>query len=214
METKTAIQTRRSIRVFTQKPVAPALITDLVATAQRAPSWANSQPWSVYVATGKHLDQIRQAFMQRAEANQTQEADFGMAHRDTFSAAAQANMGAFGQQMQATLAQAATKANQEPLYNAPAVVYLVLDKKVSPWAIYDLGAFGQTLMLAAIDQGVQSMPAYSLVQNPDVLHEILGIPADQNVAMGIALGYADAQAPINQLHTKRAPLDQVLHLKN
>lgn len=214
METKKAIETRQSIRVFQDQPLTPQLITELVATAQRAPSWANSQPWSVYVATGDHLQQIRQAFIDRRQTNQTKDADFGMAHRETFSAAAQANMGHFGQQMQATMAQSQSASAPDPLYHAPAVAYLVLHENPNPWSIYDLGAFAQTLMLAATDRGVQSMPAYGLVQNPDVLRSILDISDTDIIAMGIGLGYADTNATVNQLHTDRVPVEQVLHLKS
>ncbi|MCR1890093.1 hypothetical protein NSA16_02765 [Ligilactobacillus murinus] len=45
------------------------------------------------------------------------------------------------------------------MFNTPALIYLTLPKNTSEWSIYDLGAFGQTLMLAAADRKVDSMPA-------------------------------------------------------
>jgi nitroreductase len=46
-----AIAGRRSVRAFLERPVTPAWSRSL-ATAARAPSGNNSQPWRVHVLTG------------------------------------------------------------------------------------------------------------------------------------------------------------------
>ncbi len=43
METIKCIETRRSVRKFTQQPIEKALVEKLVLTAQLAPTWKNSQ---------------------------------------------------------------------------------------------------------------------------------------------------------------------------
>ena len=45
-----AIDTRRSIRVFTEEAVPPATIAQLLELSSRAPSGGNVQPWKVYVS--------------------------------------------------------------------------------------------------------------------------------------------------------------------
>lgn len=59
MDLKEAIYNRRSIRFFTDKKIEQETLIDLVKDAQMAPSWANSQPWRVYIATGETLRKIR-----------------------------------------------------------------------------------------------------------------------------------------------------------
>jgi len=43
METLKCIETRRSVRKFTEKPIEKALVEKLIAMAQLAPTWKNSQ---------------------------------------------------------------------------------------------------------------------------------------------------------------------------
>ncbi len=49
MNTLEAISSRRSIRRFADKPIAPAVITTCLEAARLAPSSTNSQPWKLVV---------------------------------------------------------------------------------------------------------------------------------------------------------------------
>ena len=73
------------------------------------------------------------------------------------------------------------------LYYAPMVVYFTLNKGYIPYSVYDLGGFGMSLMLAAIDYGVDSLVAYSLVTYPDVLRKYLKVPDDEDIIVGNGL---------------------------
>src|SRR5690606_19764914 len=53
-----AIRTRMSVRAFTQQPVAPELIREILDLASRAPSGSNAQPWKVYVLRGAARDAL------------------------------------------------------------------------------------------------------------------------------------------------------------
>lgn len=48
-----ALHARRSVRAFTDKPVDPALLREIFAAAQRAPSGGNLQPWQATLVTGE-----------------------------------------------------------------------------------------------------------------------------------------------------------------
>ena len=58
-----ALVNRRSIRNFSSKPVSEETIRDIVKDARWAPSWANAQPWKLYVALGKAAEEIREAYV-------------------------------------------------------------------------------------------------------------------------------------------------------
>ena len=60
-----AMQTRRSIRGFTKDPVPQALLEEVIALANRAPSSMNTQPWHLHVLTGAPLEQVRQGNTER-----------------------------------------------------------------------------------------------------------------------------------------------------
>ena len=59
MDTMTAIFTRRSIRRFKSKHVAPEVVTELLKAAMSAPSAGNERPWHFIVLTDRAiLDEI------------------------------------------------------------------------------------------------------------------------------------------------------------
>ena len=100
------------------------------------------------------------------------------------------------------------------LYYAPMVVFFTLNKGYIPYSVYDLGGFGMSLMLAAIDYGVDSLVAYSLVTYPNVLRKYLKVPDDEDIIVGIELGYEDEDKTINKFRSTRLPLDKFCHFRN
>ena len=63
----------------------------------------------------------------------------------------------------------------QTMFNAPAVIYICMDKILSEWSLYDIGAFSQSIMLAAVEQGLSTIPAITLMLYPDVLRRELKI---------------------------------------
>lgn len=53
-------------------------------------------------------------------------------------------------------------------FGAPVVAYLCMDRSLTPWSIFDLGSFCQSMMLAAQEYGVGSIPAVMLAAYPDL----------------------------------------------
>ena len=60
MDVIEALKSRVSIRAFTPQPVSKETVLKIMEAATRAPSWANTQPWEIYVAAGEALERIRQ----------------------------------------------------------------------------------------------------------------------------------------------------------
>ena len=67
MTVREALFTRHSFRAFLPKPVEREKLRSILEAAQRSPSWANSQPWEVFVVSGGALDSIRKGFAQKRE---------------------------------------------------------------------------------------------------------------------------------------------------
>lgn len=62
MDVLEAIKDRHATRAFDDKAIDDQNLTAIVTDAQRTPSWGNSQPWEVYIATGKSLEQIKSRY--------------------------------------------------------------------------------------------------------------------------------------------------------
>ena len=54
---------RHSARAYLPKPIPEDILKDIISTALLTPSLGNSQPWHIYVASGKTLEEIRKDYI-------------------------------------------------------------------------------------------------------------------------------------------------------
>ena len=215
MNVKEAFEARRSIRYFSDQQDPEETLRDNVKDAQWAPSWANAQPWKVYIATGETAAAIRSGHKQLAMTGHRGRADMETGHRTDWGMNAAVNMQNWSNDLQRYLGYsdvAQFSMAQAELFDAPALVYITMHKNSPLWSIYDMGAFGQSLMLSAKEHGVDSMPAYEVVKFPQEARKALGIPDDETLVMGFGIGYADDRK-INGFRSDRVPVDEILTIK-
>lgn len=103
--------------------------------------------------------------------------------------------------------------SQADLFNAAAIVYLTIPRNSTMWSVLDLGAFMQSLILSAVGHGLETMSAYETVKFPQIVRSHMGVPESEILAIGVALGYADART-INGFVPDRVPLESILTIKN
>lgn len=211
MNVTQALNARHSIRAFLPDPVEQEKLTAVLEAAAQAPSWANSQPWEAFVATGDTLARIKEKYQKKyaEKAPAAQE----IPHPAEWPESARKRQKQLGPDMVRDCGDAAEQFGllNRALFNAPAVVYLCMDKILSPWSLFDMGAYSQSLMLAAIEQGLSTMPAIMLVYYPDVVRSELNIPDNLKIVIGIAIGYADKDNRINDFVSSRSPLSETVH---
>ena len=68
-----------------------------------------------------------------------------------------------------------------------------------------------SLMLAATELGIDSIPAYELAKYPYILRDNLPIPEDEDIIMGIALGH-EFEEHINEYDSPRLDLEEILKI--
>ena len=198
---------RHSTRKFQSKEIPKEILKDILSTSLLSPSWTNSQPWKIYIASGKALSEIKKIYSNNYEQKAEDKPDMPFAHRNEFSKASQNNMAELIKSFK-------EKANSEImdynyiLFNAPSIVYLCLNKGYSKWSAYDLGALSMAIMLAAKDRGIDSIPAASVVRYPDILRKFLKIPDDEDIIVGIALGYEE-KCDANDYRANKFKIDEV-----
>ncbi|MDR1015929.1 MAG: nitroreductase [Coriobacteriales bacterium] len=208
MDTIEAIEARRSVRAFLPNPIKQDTLETILAAAARTPSWANTQPWETFVLSGDAVAELRAAFQEAHEQRQPGRpeldppkhwTDYCKAGTADLREAQKRDCGedfkSFGRQNQA-------------LFDAPAIIYPCMDKALGHWSLYDLGAYAQTLMLAAQDFGIDSIAAYTLTIFPEIVHRVAKIPDNLEVTIGLALGYADPARGLNRLQSPRRSLDE------
>lgn len=214
MNVTQALNARRSIRAFLPNPVEKEKLIALVTAAVRTPSWGNSQPWEVFIATGDTLDRIKEGYRERYAKKSTAVQE--IPHPVEWPEAVKKRQKQLRPDMVRDCGDAVEQFGllNRTLFNAPAVLYICMDKILSPWSLYDIGAYSQSLMLAALEQGLSTIPAIMLVHYPDVLRKELNIPDNLTIVMGIAIGYADEENKINNFISGRSPLSETVHFSD
>ncbi|MDR2089364.1 MAG: nitroreductase [Clostridiales Family XIII bacterium] len=206
-----AIRARRSTRAFRPDPVERDKLAAILEAAARAPSWANSQPWETFVATGRTLARIKEGYLEKyaSKTPPAPETPFPAA----WTQAAKDRRNRLNDGMVRACGDAAKQfgALNQGMFNAPAVAYVCIDKVLSPWSLYDAGAYAQSLMLAAFEEGLGTISAITLALYPDVLRREMHIPDNLKVTIGIAIGYIDKENKINDFVSERAPFDETTH---
>ena len=74
--------------------------------------------------------------------------------------------------------------------------------------------FLQNVMLAAKARGLDTCPQAAFIQFHRIIREELELPENETVVCGMALGYADPEAPENALRTDRAPIAEWVRFRD
>ncbi len=219
MQVAEALTSRYTCRAFKPDPVSKETIVRIMDAALHAPSWADTQPWEIFVAAGKVLDRVRQAYLENYRNGVPRSPDLPAPAQ--WPPALQKRIERVGAERLATLgvAREDSAARQRltehnfRLFGAPVVVYLCMDRSLTPWSIFDMGLVAQSIMLAAQEQGVDSAPAVMLVAYPDVLRAELDIPGDLSILLGVALGYGDPDHPQNRYRSPRRSVQEAVRIR-
>ena len=216
MDFKDVLASEHATRKFTDQRVSEKTVIKVIEEAQRTPSLLNSQPWRIYVAEGEVAKAIRKDYEEKFLAHEEPHEDFATMlslEWDIFPSQNMATMGASQSYFFNKKLDLFNEANNS-MFNAPVVVYLTIPVQSPAWSVFDLGIFAQSLMLIALNRGIATMPAHSLVSYPDLVRKYAGIPDDEMVGMAIGLGYPDKTAEVNdpKYFPDRLPLDGIYKL--
>ena len=121
-------------------------------------------------------------------------------------ASAQALYNALGVARDDRARRAAQFTRNYEFFNAPVALVVTIDARLGAGCYMDLGMALYGLQLAAAAQGLASCAIGALASYPDTVRRVLGLSAEEHIVCGLALGWADDSAPVNQATTTRAPL--------
>jgi nitroreductase len=217
-----AINQRKSIRAFKSDPVPKKNLKEIMELALRAPSWGNTQPWQFAIVTGKKLEEIRQAFVERAAAGAEDSPDiprpreFPPPYDTRYRVVGRRVLELKGISREDKEKRRQWVLQGLRLFEAPCVIYIYTDRSfyqqgdtLNIWPVFDCGLVAENIMLLATRYGLGTIPQIQAVVYPDVLRKVLGIPDSKVIVLGIAVGYPDWDDPVNQLHSEREPLDNI-----
>jgi len=215
MEMQEAIRNRRSIRQFLAKSVSEDTIRDLITDTRWSPSWGNTQPWEVVVATGSKLEKFKKKNKEALLAGKEAAPDIPMPQ--VWSEAYLARYKELGKSVLGALSIAREDKEGRlqhfikmfSFFDAPAIVLVAIDKELSiEYAMLDAGIFLQTFCLLAHDRGLGTCILAAMVSYPEIARELFSVPENKLFVMGAALGWPDPDAPVNRFERQRGSLDE------
>ena len=208
MEFEQALRERRSIRAFKPDPVPEELIREILEAARWSPSWANTQAWHVFVASGETLTKLKSAAPTPATGEAPADPDFRMPREWPPQLAARTKQLSFLRDAFAATGGEAALAPAN-FYGAPCVLYFTTEPAIeSDYLLFDSGLLVQSVCLAAHDKGLGTCIMAMAVRDPEALRPALPGAADQRFVIAVALGYPDGEAPINRFERRRAQLEE------
>jgi nitroreductase len=214
MDVATALATRRSTRAFSPRPVADEVLRSVLQDAAQAPSWSNTQPWKVAVATGALAETLRADLVAAAQARVPAP---DVPQLFEYPPLLQARRRATGFGLYEVLgidradkeARARQFEKNFAFFDAPCAVFLFAHRALQGYAMLDCGCFLQSLLLSATAHGVQSCAQAVLASFPDLVRARFVVDDDWALVCGVALGYA-ADEPVNTFRPTRVGVDELL----
>ena len=212
MTVSEAILSRRSIRAFTKTPISTAVIKDLLFKASRAPNGGNLQPWRIYVLNGPKMNEFLE-FQKAWDQPEHPEYDI---YPEKLKEPYRTSRFQLGEEMYEILdiprenkdARIQQVMKNFEFFGAPAAIFCFVDKQMGPPQWSDLGMFLQNLMLLAQEIGIDTCAQEAWAMKATSVSQFVGSPGDEMLFCGMAIGYKDPDAPINQLQSKRRPLEE------
>lgn len=216
MRVTEAVQSRRSVRAFLDRPVPADVLREAVDLAARAPSGGNLQPWRIYVIAGPVLADLRDRVAGRLQhADPTERPEYAIyppnlwePHRTERFELGEAMYATLGIPREDKAGRLRQFAQNFEFFGAPAGLFCYIDRRMGPPQWSDLGMYLQTLMLLLRERGLDSCPQECWSVYPKTVASVLQPPAELMLFCGMAIGYADPDAPVNRLRSHRLPLDR------
>jgi len=210
------IRSRHSVRAFLPTPVSREQVVEILEVASRAPSGTNIQPWKCHVLTGEPQAELSRRILEAFDDPQVMET-----HTEDWPYYPEKWVSPYidrrrkiGWDMYGLLG--IGKGDKDKMheqhgrnfrfFDAPVGIVFTIDRMMRTGSYFDYGMFLQNIMLATRARGLDTCPQQAFSRFHRIIEEFLALPETESVVCGMALGYADPDAPVNRLQTEREPV--------
>lgn len=227
------LASRRSVRDFLSTPVAPELIEKILKDSLTAPSWSNTRPFKVAIATGDIRERISEEFLSRwSVLSKIMRKGFLNKLRIIYSryglptsnrliakpypAELKPRAERVGREMYESfgVARGDRKARDQQwaqnysFFGAPVELFIYIHKSLDIYAASDAGLMMQNLMLSAHAHGLGTCAQGAVAIWDDVVRKEFDIAKGYRLLCGIALGYP-SDSPVNDFKANRLEVDDL-----
>ncbi|QIG55029.1 nitroreductase [Altererythrobacter sp. BO-6] len=216
MNVSEAVASRRSVRKFTDQKVHRATLTRVLEKAQRAPSGGNTQPWNAVVLTGEPMQalftKVAEQFPKGREAHKPEY----HIYPPELDGEYEARRFGVGEALYAALDISREEKGKRLMwfaenfraFGAPVLMLVHTPKYMGPPQWSDIGMWLQTIGLLLREEGLDCCFQEAWAVYSPQIREVVSIPEDHIFFCGVAIGYRDADAPVNTFAVPRARIEE------
>ena len=229
----TFLASRRSTRDFLPKPVSQDIVDAILTDAMTAPSWSNTRPYMVAVATGEVRDRISAELQRRwAIAGPAMRGSWwdkvlfflkrdGLPTSDyqvwrPYPKDVQPRSQKIGRDLYTHIGVTRGDkvgrdeqwARNFDMFGAPVAIFVFTHKGLPTYAVSDAGLFMQNLILSAHARGLGTCAQGALALWSDPVKAEFDVPKQYKLLCGIALGYPSKEK-VNGFRAERLPIGDI-----
>jgi nitroreductase len=228
------LASRRSTRDFLPTPVPQEIIDQILTDALTAPSWSNTRPFKIAVATGDVRDRISGEFLSRwtvlsrimrkglknklrliysryglPTSNRTIVKPYVAELKPRAQRVGKELYELFGVKRGDRDARDKQWAKNYSFFGAPVEMFIYIHKSLHVYAASDAGLMMENLMLSAHGHGLGTCAQGAVNIWDDVVRKEFEIPKDYRLLCGMAIGYP-SDSPVNSFRAHRIGAEEVL----
>jgi nitroreductase len=227
------LASRRSTRDFLTTPVSPEIIDQILKDSLTAPSWSNTRPFKVAIATGEQRERISREFLSRwhvlsrimrkgilsklriiysryglPTSNRSIAKPYPSELKPRAERLGRELYKVFGVTRGDIIARNAQWAKNYSFFGAPVEIFVFVHKSLHIFAASDAGLMMQNLILSAHARGLGTCAQGAVAIWEDAVRNEFEISKDYRLLCGIALGYP-SDSNVNQFAANRIDISEI-----
>jgi nitroreductase len=211
MEFEDVLTERHSTRAFLDKSIPRETIEKLLFLSTRGPSAINLQPWEFTVVMGEERERLSRVLVKSMRERNISCGPGAVRPLPEYFLDRQRRLMdcILPYLEEGTDFQDFINEGSCNFYGAPVAIIFTIDQAFSKSRLVDVGIAVGYMVLAAHNLGLGTCPIGLISAFADEIKEMLNIPEDKGVVIGVAVGYPDPDSPVNQSISARALLHEV-----
>jgi nitroreductase len=228
------LASRHSTRDFLPTPIPQEILDQILKDALTAPSWSNTRPFKVAIATGEQRERISREFLSRwnvlskimrkgilsklrilysryglPTSNRTIAKPYPSELKPRAERLGKELYEVFGVTRGDTTARNAQWAKNYSFFGAPVEIFVFIHKSLHIFAASDAGLMMQNLILSAHAKGLGTCAQGAVGIWEDVVRKEFEISKDYRLLCGIALGYP-SESTVNDFAANRIDISEIV----
>ena len=228
------LRARRSVRDFRPEAIPAEVLDAVLADANCAPSWSNTQPYRIAIASGELKDRLARELTTRYDAGAralsggapgklkafltregVPDGDFKVHFDYPPELVPRRRATGFGlyrllgiDRNDYAARNAQMRRNFE-FFGAPTAIFIFVHRGLHEYSVLDAGIFLQSLMLSAESHGLATCAQGALATWAGPVKAVFDVPKDYKLICGLSIGYASVH-PVNRFNPGRGDVEELL----